>query len=295
MTTVIVTACTLVFFAANSLLCRIALDGSLIDPVSFTTLRLLSGALLLLPLSRMLGGARGPEKPQASWGSGLALFAYAAAFSLAYVSLSTGMGALILFGSVQLTMMAAALKAGEAFGAAQWAGSCTAVGGLIYLAVPGVSAPDPLGAMLMCVAGIAWGVYSIRGKGVSAPVAATAGNFARSAVMAILASAVAFSTVRLGPLGIQLALISGVVFSGLGYILWYKALRSLTTSQASVVQLLVPVLAAFGGVAFLSEQVSFRLTAASTLVLGGVALAVRRPKPKPDSSLQGPRTSGPHR
>ena len=280
MIVIILTAFTLVAFATNSLLCRMALGWHLIDPVSFTTLRLVSGALALIPISRLVSESKTPHKTKGSWISGFALFAYAAAFSLAYVSLSTGMGALILFGAVQVTMIGAALKSGEKLGPAQWVGSTTALGGLIYLVLPGISAPDPLGALLMCVSGIAWGVYSIRGKGVSAPVAMTAGNFTRSGPMAIVASAVAFSAVHLEPFGTLLALISGVVTSGLGYVLWYKALRNLTTTQASVVQLVVPVIAAFGGVAFLSEQVSVRLIAASALILGGVALAVIKRKPK---------------
>jgi drug/metabolite transporter (DMT)-like permease len=270
----ILTAFTLIAFAANSLLCRLALGGGLIDPVSFTALRLVSGALVLLPLSRVLMESKAPQKAGGSWGSGFALFIYAAAFSLAYLSLNAGMGALILFGSVQLTMISAALRSGENLGLTQWLGSTAAVGGLIYLVLPGISAPDPVGALLMCIAGIAWGVYSIRGKGASAPVPMTAGNFLRSAPMALAASAVAFSSVHLESSGIMLALISGTTTSGLGYVLWYKALRSLTTTQASVVQLLVPALAALGGVAFLSEQVSIRLICASTLMLGGVAMAV---------------------
>jgi drug/metabolite transporter (DMT)-like permease len=145
--------------------------------------------------------------------------------------------------------------------------------------LPGISAPNPIGALLMCASGIAWGVYSIRGKGVSAPVAMTTGNFTRSAPMAIIASAVAFSAVRMETFGILLALMSGVVTSGFGYVLWYKALRSLTTTQASVVQLVVPVLAAFGGIAFLSEHLSLRLIVASIMILGGVALAVIKHKP----------------
>jgi drug/metabolite transporter (DMT)-like permease len=280
MAVVLLTAFTLVAFAANSLLCRMALTGHLIDPVSFTTLRLVSGAIALIPLSRLVGESNPQKKMAGSWGSGFALFAYAAAFSLAYVSLSMGMGALILFGSVQVTMMGAALKSGEKLGAAQWLGSTAAIGGLVYLVLPGISAPSPLGALLMCISGIAWGVYSVRGKGVPAPVAMTAGNFARSAPMAVLASAVAFSAVRLESTGVQLALISGVVTSGLGYVLWYKVLRVLTTTQASVIQLMVPVLAAFGGVVFLSEQLSVRLVAASALILGGVAIAVVTRKPK---------------
>lgn len=274
MTVVILTAFTLVAFATNSLLCRLALDAHHIDPVSFTTLRLVSGALALIPISRMTAKSNTPQQTKGSWGSGFALFAYAVAFSLAYVSLSAGMGALILFGSVQVTMIGAALKSGEKPGIAQWLGCATAIGGLVYLVFPGISAPNPSGALLMFVSGIAWGVYSIRGKGLSTPVAMTAGNFVRSVPMTFLASTVAFSSVHLESFGILLALISGSVTSGLGYILWYRVLRSLTTTQASVVQLTVPVLAAFGGVMFLSEQVTGRLVAASALILGGVALAV---------------------
>lgn len=282
----VLTAFTLVAFAANSLLCRLALGGDRIDPVSFTTVRLVSGALALIPISRIGVGAKAPPSAGGSWGSGCALFAYAAAFSLAYVSLSTGMGALILFGSVQATMLGAALRSGEHLGFAQWLGSAAAVSGLIYLVLPGLSAPDPFGAFLMCVAGVAWGLYSLRGKRVSAPVPMTAGNFLRAASMslvAIVASAVAGASVHLKPSGILLALLSGIVTSGLGYVLWYKALRTLTTTQASVVQLLVPVLAALGGVAFLSERVPARLICASPLILGGVAIAVlkRAPMPRP--------------
>ena len=280
MTTVILTVFTLLAFAANSLLCRMALAGDLIDPLSFTAIRLVSGAVALIPIARMVAESKPSQRTTGSWGSGFALFAYAAAFSLAYVTLGAGVGALILFGSVQVTMLGAALRAGETLGPVQWLGSGVAIGGLTYLVLPGISAPDPLGAILMCVAGIAWGVYSIRGRGVSAPVAMTAGNFLRSAPFAIIAGAAALSSVHLQPAGILLALTSGIVTSGLGYVLWYKALKSLTTVRASVVQLVVPVLAAFGGVAFLSELVSARLFVASILILGGVALAILKSKPK---------------
>ena len=278
MTVVALTVFTLVAFAANSLLCRMALGGHLIDPVSFTTIRLTSGALALICISRLTGESKTPPETKGSWVSGFALFTYAAAFSLAYVSLSAGIGALILFGSVQVTMICAALKSGEKLGPAQWAGAAAAIAGLIYLLLPGITAPDPLGALLMCVSGIAWGVYSIRGKGVSAPVPMTARNFTRAAPMTIVASAVAYSAIQWQPFGILLAVISGVFTSGLGYILWYRVLRSLTTTQASVLQLVVPVLAAFGGVTFLSEQLSVRLMVASAVILGGVALAVVKRK-----------------
>ncbi|MGE3799892.1 MAG: DMT family transporter [Candidatus Kapaibacterium sp.] len=280
MATLLITLFTLIAFAANSLLCRMALGGQLIDPVSFTTLRLTSGALALVTISRLVSERKEPQQKKGSWVSGLALFAYAVAFSLAYISLSAGMGAVLLFGSVQVTMIGAALKGGERLRPTQWLGSAAALVGLIYLVLPGISAPDPLGALLMMVSGIAWGIYSIRGKGVSAPIAMTARNFTRAAPMAIAASLIAISMLHLKPYGILLALISGVVTSGLGYVLWYRALRNLTTTQASIVQLMVPVLAAFGGVAFLSEEVSTRLIVASTIILGGVMLAVIKIAPK---------------
>jgi drug/metabolite transporter (DMT)-like permease len=280
MTVMILTAFTMIAFAANSLLCRLALSDPLIDPVSFTTIRLVSGALVLIPVSRLVAEPRSQRDKSGSWASGFALFAYAAAFSLAYVSLNAGMGALILFGAVQVTMIVAALRSGEKLGFAQWAGSITAIGGLIYLVLPGISAPDPTGALLMCVSGVAWGLYSIRGKNVDAPAAMTAANFLRAAPFAVLASVFAFSRIQMEPVGILLAAISGVVTSGLGYVLWYKALRGLTTAQASIIQLLVPVLAAFGGIVFLSEQVSMRLIAASALILGGVGLAVLKRGPR---------------
>jgi len=278
---VMVTSLTLIAFAANSILCRLALGENLIDPVSFTTLRLVSGALALAIVSPVASESKGPKNVDGAWASGFALFAYAIAFSLAYVSLSAGTGALILFGTVQVIMIGVALKSGESLGFAQWFGLAAAIGGLTYLTLPGLSAPDPIGALLMCLAGISWGVYSIRGKGVSAPVSMTAGNFLRSAPMALIASAVAPSSARLAPVGVLLALISGVITSGLGYVLWYKALRGLTTTQASVAQPLVPVLAAFGGVAFLSERMSMRLAIASVLILGGIAIAVLRGDSQP--------------
>jgi drug/metabolite transporter (DMT)-like permease len=264
-----------------------ALNDPLVDPVSFTTIRLVSCAVALVVIARIVAGRESQQNTKASWDSGFALFAYAAAFSLAYVSLSAGMGALILFGTVQVTMLGAALALGKSLGPAQWVDSVTATGGLVYLVLPGISAPDPLGTLLMCVSGITWGrVYSIRGKGVSTPVAMPAGNFHRSALFAIAASAIALSRVHLKPSGILLALTAGMVTSGMGYVLWYRVLRSLTTAQASIVQPSVPVLAAFGGVAFLSENVSTRLVAASALILGGGALGVLKGQTTPNRATR---------
>jgi len=271
---VTLTGLALVAFAANSLLCRMALGGELIDPVSFTTLRLLSGAIILVPVSQLVAEPRPASEKIGSWGSGLALFGYAILFSLAYGSLDTGMGALILFGTVQATMIGLGLKSGERPDPVEWVGLVVALGGLLYLVSPGISAPDPLGALLMFAAGFAWGVYSLRGKGTATPVWATTGNFVRTVPMAAVASLVALSWVHVERAGIVLAVASGALTSGLGYVLWYRAIRDLTTIRAAMVQLLVPVLAAFGGVVFLVEQVSLRLVVASTLILGGVLMAV---------------------
>lgn len=278
----------MIAFAANSLLCRMALGGGLIDPASFTMIRLASGAMILAPIARWSVASENRGEGSGSWLSGAALFGYAVAFSFAYLWLSTGMGALILFAAVQITMMASALLSGERLTTWQWLGSLLALGGLVYLVLPGISAPDPAGALLMGIAGLCWGIYSIRGKGAMSPIAMTSGNFARSAPLAIAVSALMWRSMQLEPTGVLLALTSGMVTSGLGYVLWYQALRGLTTAQASIVQLLVPVLAAFGGVIVLAEEVSLRLVLASGLILGGVAIAVWRRRPPRNGSIEVP-------
>ncbi len=271
----LLTAFTLLAFAANSLLCRMALGADLIDPVSFSTLRLAGGAAILVPISRLASRAGSSARMEASWGSSLALFVYAIAFSAAYVWLDTGMGALILFGTVQATMIGMGMKSGEQPNAIQWLGLSAALGGLIYLVSPGIAAPPLLGGLLMGVSGVAWGVYSLRGRSARAtPVLSTAGNFLLALPLAVIASMLSLSFAHVERTGIILALLSGSITSGLGYVLWYKALRGLTTTQAAVVQLLVPILAAFGGVAFLAERVSLRLAISAALILGGVAMAV---------------------
>ncbi len=284
----VLTLFTLIAFAANSLLCRMALGGALIDPVSFTTLRLLSGALILIPIARFRAGPIKTIPKKRIAASALALFVYAAAFSLAYVTLDTGVGALILFGAVQATMIGSGLISGERPHPLQWLGLSLALGGLIFLVFPGLTAPDPLGALLMVVSGIAWGIYSVRGRKAYAPVAATAANFTGTLPLALLAIIIAFPFIQIDQIhagGILLAVISGSVTSGLGYVLWYKALKGLSTTLAAIVQLLVPVIAAFGGVLLLAEVVSARLIVASILILGGVAMAVIR---KQTGSLRAP-------
>ncbi len=258
-------------FAANSILTRLALRGGLIDAPSFTAVRLVAGAAVLALLSgRRLKGSAG------GWVSGLALFAYAAPFSFAYLRIGAGVGALILFGAVQVTMISWGLWKGERPGALLWAGFATAVAGLAGLTLPGATRPDLLGAGFMALAGVAWGVYSLRGRGAADPVAANARNFLWAALPALALVRLELVT----PKGLLLAAISGGVTSGLGYAIWYRALRGLGAVKAGVVQLPVPVLTAVGAVFFLGEPLTGRLLAASAAVLGGVALVfASRAKP----------------
>lgn len=270
----IITGVTLIAFASNSVLCRMALGGHRIDPVSFTTLRLGSGAAMLAVLVRLTAGSRSPGRGTGSWASALALFGYAIAFSLAFLSLTAGMGALVLFSAVQATMITGGVLAGERPRRIQWIGLAIALAGLVYLVSPGLTAPNPLGVALMTVAGVGWGVYSLRGKQALAPIPTNAGNFARTVPLTIAASLLAIPAARAEWSGIALALGSGAIASALGYVLWYHALRGLTRTQAAIVQLLVPPLAATGGVLLLDEHPSIRLAVASVLILGGVAFAV---------------------
>ncbi len=276
------TVLSLVAFAANSLLCRMALGRELIDPISFTSIRLLSGAVMLLALVAWLEAPAESSPSRGRWSGALALFVYAAGFSMAYVALDTGIGALILFGAVQLTMMSIAWHRGERMNTGQWLGFVVALGGLLYLLLPGVSAPAPVAASLMVVAGIAWGCYTVLGKGAVAPISMTAGNFVKALPLTFAASLLAINALEVASMGALLAMTSGAVTSGLGYALWYKTLPSLSTNQAAVLQLLVPVLAAVAGVLVLDEQLTPRLVIASVLILGGVLLAVRPvAKPRP--------------
>lgn len=266
--TTALTVVTLAAFAGNSILCRLALHEEAIDPVSFTALRLTSGALVLTPFL-LHGKGR-------TWSvrSAVALFAYALGFSLAYVSLDTGTGALLLFGLVQVTMIVSGLRAGERPTPLRAGGIVVAVIGVVLLVAPGVTAPDPVGAVLMAIAGIAWGWYSLLGRGVRSPTGATACNFVLAAPAGLLVLAARWSSASITPLGALLAIASGALTSGLGYVIWYTTLRGHSATSAAVVQLAVPVLAAAGGVALLGEEPTQRLIGAGALTLGGVALAV---------------------
>jgi drug/metabolite transporter (DMT)-like permease len=268
----ILTAITLIAFAANSLLCRLALADELIDPTAFTALRLISGMLILLPVSRLIRETPTSNAWKNARFSGFALFVYTLTFSLGYVSVGAGIGTLILVGAVQITMMGWALIRKDQIHVAKWIGSLISLSGLIYLVSPGLAAPDPLGAALMLVAGAAWGIYSIRGRGATAPILMTARNFICAVPPILLLVLFQFQTLELSPKGAAIAICSGAITSGLGYVVWYRALRHLSTSTASIVQLLIPVLAALGGILFLNEACSLRLAMASALILGGVAM-----------------------
>jgi len=273
--TFLLTLLALIAFSGNSLLCRSALVYTRLDPVSFTSIRLLSGALFLWILS---GLRRGATAGGGNWLSGMALFAYAAAFSLSYVQLTAAAGALLLFGAVQTTMIGYGLWKGERMRAPQVAGLVLALGGLTGLLFPGLSAPPLTGALLMLGAGIAWGIYSVRGKVAGNPLNVTAGNFMRASVMTVFLNVLMSGRVSFDPGGIVYALISGVLASGAGYVIWYSALPFLKATTAATVQLSVPVIAAFGGVFLLGEPLTLRLVVAGGAILGGISLVVLRGK-----------------
>jgi len=265
------TSLAMIAFAGNSLLCRQALKYTAIDPASFTAIRLISGALVLWLLVRMKHDAPAGE---GSWTSAFALFAYAAGFSYAYVSLSAGTGALLLFAAVQVTMISYGVWTGERLRLIQTLGVLLAFGGLVGLLLPGLSAPPLVGALLMIGAGIAWGVYSLRGKGAGDPTRVTAGNFLRAVPATLLLSLLMIDFVSIDVAGVAYAIASGALASGLGYAIWYTVLPALKNTSAASVQLSVPVIAALGGVAFLAEPVTLRLILASVAILGGIALVI---------------------
>ncbi|NNG16543.1 MAG: EamA family transporter [Gemmatimonadales bacterium] len=250
-----------------------ALGQATIDASSFATIRVVSGAATLVLVSSLTRRTEVPPT-RGSWVSATMLFLYAVPFSFAYLSLSTGTGALILFGLVQVTMILAALGSGERPHLWEWVGLVLAFTGLVYLVSPGLTAPSPIGSLLMAVAGISWGLYSLWGRGAANPLADTTGNFVRAVPLVLGVSLVTLSQTNLSGTGIFLAILSGALASGLGYVVWYAALQGLTRTRAATVQLSVPVLAAMGGVFFLSEDVSLRLIVSAVLILGGVGIAI---------------------
>jgi len=261
----------MIAFAGNSLLCRIALKQTSIDAASFTTIRLMSGAVMLLLLVRMRLGTYGGH---GNWLSALALFVYAAGFSFAYMSLSAATGALLLFGAVQATMIGHGIWTGERLRKLQLVGLILAFGGLVGLLLPGLSAPPLYGSILMLGAGVAWGVYSLHGKGAGDPTIVTAGNFLRAVPISMALSILMLRSVSLDYAGLWYAVSSGALASGIGYTIWYTALPALKSTSAATVQLSVPVIAALGGIVFLGESITLRLAFASAAVLGGIALVI---------------------
>ena len=296
----ILTFAAMIGFASNSLLCRLALKQSGIDAATFTLIRVLSGAAVLWLIMRMrirltvdrtpapradsfslsshitthssIGGAT--TFAAGDWLSALALFVYAAAFSFAYVDLSAGTGALLLFGAVQVTMILWGLHNGERLDAIQIIGFVIAMTGLVVLIFPGLTAPPLFGSILMTGAGVAWGIYSLRGKAGRDPIGSTTGNFLRAAPFVTALSILLFSRMRLDRAGISCAVISGAITSGLGYVIWYSALPGLKATSAATVQLSVQVLAAAGGLLLLGEPITVRYVLASLAVLGGIFLVV---------------------
>ncbi len=267
----VLTVSALVAFAGNSVLCRLALGPRAIDAYSFTAVRIGSGALALIVLNVRRGSLRVRKKR--SWRGAFFLVLYALPFSLAYVRLETGTGALLMFAAVQLTMIASGLRVGERLLPLEWLGFVGAIGGVVYLVLPGLTAPDPIGAALMIAAGISWGTYSIMGKTAGDPASVTAENFQRAGLLVVPAVVMVGPWLSLSFRGVLLAAASGVLASGLGYTVWYAALKYLSVTRAALVQLCVPLIAAVGGVVFLGETITTRLILASIVILGSVVLA----------------------
>ena len=274
------TAFALIAFASNSVLNRLALGGNMIDAASYIGIRLVSGALTLwlingiskrdfsLIRTAFIGASASRFLPA------FYLFTYGVAFSFAYRSLNSGMGAFILFGTVQTTMLSMAILRGERPHISEWLGLMVAIGGLVYLVLPGLSAPDPLGALLMIMAGVAWGFYTLKGRGVKDPLETTALNFILSVPMVLMLIVFTFQKMHLSTEGVAYAIVSGALTSGVGYAIWYAALKGLKTTQAALLQLLVPIIAALGGIIFLSENITSRLIVAGLLIITGVVLAL---------------------
>jgi len=268
----LITTLVMIAFAANSVLGRLGLIGTDIGAGSFALIRLISGAAVLLLICTLQR-----KHVTGTWAGGIALLAYAAFFSYAYIALSAGMGAIILFALVQLTMLGWGLFQGERLSTLQWAGFVVAIAALVWLVSPSIEAPPLLATAAMAIAGMGWGAYSLLGRGVSDPTAATAGNFLRASALGlpILALAISFAPERLPPTdGIVIAVVSGAVTSGLGYVIWYSVVKQLSASRAGIAQLSVPAIAAIGGVLFLSEPITLRFALSTLAILGGVGLAV---------------------
>ena len=272
---ILITTLAMLAFAANSLLCRVALRDTTIDEASFTAIRLASGAAVLALLVR---ARHGRPMEAGSWAAAACLFGYAAFFSFAYRHLTAATGAILLFGTVQTSMLSWGFLIGERLRRLQIAGLLVALAGLVYMLLPGLSAPPLIGAALMIAAGLCWTGYSMLGRGMTDPVKATAGNFLRTVPFAALLFLTQQADTSVDRTGALYAVISGAATSGLGYVLWYAALPALTATSAAVIQLSVPAIAALGGVMLLAEPLSSRLVIASATIMGGIALTILRPR-----------------
>lgn len=271
----------LIAFAGNSVLCRIALKPQnenlpLIDGASFTLIRLLSGALILLLLISLKdkGNTFTLVKRQGSWLGAASLFIYAIGFSFAYIVLDTATGALVLFGAVQLTVILISIFKGGRLSLLEWLGLITAFGGFVYLVLPNISSPSWSGFLIMSIAGVAWGIYTYQGLGSKNPLADTGANFVKSLTALPILGLFMLSTFTWSAYGVFLAIASGVLTSGIGYAIWYTALRHLTPTIAAVCQLSVPIIAALGGIVFVNETISIRLLISATFILGGIAMVI---------------------
>ena len=278
------TALAMIAFAANSILARLALTSGDIGPWSFTAIRFISGAVCLALII-------GPMKTlrQGSWNAAFALLLYGIFFSYAYLLLSAGTGALILFAVVQITMIGGGLLAGERLRTLQWLGLALAMGGLVYLMLPSVAPPSPIGAIMMSLSGLGWGLYSLIGRGKGNPTALTAGNFLRAAIICAVITLpvlLILPEAAIGPKGLGLGLLSGIMTSGIGYVIWYMALKHLTATRAGIAQLTVPFIAAIGGMLFIAEPFTLRFFIAMCLTLLGVALATLSSNKKPASKIR---------
>lgn len=273
---VVLTSLAMVAFAGNSILCRIALEETEIDAGSFTTIRLISGAAALWLIVQF----RGSRSGTGNWASAFALFVYAAGFSFAYTSLTAATGALLLFGAVQATMIGYGVWTGERLRGLQLVGLGLALGGLVGLLLPGLTAPPLIGSLLMLGAGAAWGLYSIRGKGSGDATRVTAGNFARAVPIALISSVLLHEQFSVDGTGAWYAFLSGALTSGIGYAIWYTALPALRATSAATVQLTVPVIAALGGIVLLGEPLTLRLVLASIAIVGGIAMFLRAKQPR---------------
>lgn len=273
MKTVSCTLFALIAFAGNSVLCRMALGDSTIDPPSFTVVRLLSGIVMLMIVLKFTARTK-RSFANGSWISAFMLFLYAIAFSFAYISLDTGTGALVLFGAVQMTMVFISFMRGNRMHISEWVGILIAVTGFVYLVLPSVTTPTFLGFVLMSAAGIAWGIYTLNGRTSMDPLRDTAFNFARTIPFIIALALLAIPSIHLSAEGVMLAVFAGGIASGIGYTIWYVALGGLSATEAAVVQLLVPVIAAVGGLVFLSEAMTVRLVLAAVMILGGILTVV---------------------